>query len=70
MLICVIVVDIDECSGSNSAVHDCDDGSDNAPGSDNEETQAMCRNLPGSFECYCPDGWTYDEQTGVCEGNQ
>ena len=63
-------MDIDECSNHASIAHDCYDGSDNAPGSNNKVTQAMCRNLPGSFECYCPDGRTYDEQAGICEGNQ
>ena len=59
-----VIIDINECSGTDTIIHDCDQGS---PNSDNKVTQALCRNSYGSYECYCLPGWTFNEQRRVCE---
>ena len=65
---CAVFLDVDECSGSDIPTHDCADNSANAPGSGNDIQQGLCRNLYGSYECYCVDGWIFNNGTRVCEG--
>lgn len=29
---------------------------------------AVCKNIPGDFECECPDGYRYDPSSKSCKG--